>query len=485
MSLDLRLLVGSDANRDHLETALRIEQRRLVLRTMLTEGRTAAKVGYAMLHSVPGTAPYSKSCVVKYLPPGRDSETEVARHRAAVEVEERFRPRLSRLLDGRAPIVLADRGILMFYADAGNRTALSLLGSDGLIELCRAVAGGVLDTWNPGIGFDPESVSSLLLRMLNGRLNPGRPLHTWLAGRPELSAGNQWTTVAGGARMINPHALATGGFDPLDVSTLTGRTHGDLHLSNIVLHRQWSEHATDNYQLIDLGGFEPEAPIARDPAHLVLSVVAHHLPDLGDGARIALAEALVDPAGRTRLPAEIRAVARVMSEAGHDRADRDGRADDWQQQWLLGYVAGGLTFAGRDMPGDGARQWYFELAAHAATAFLKLVGKLPLEPPKRIPQPRDGTADPTTVVSRSLSETLGTSERGTWNRLFNALGPASLPGDGVDKHVPVAPAEVEAFVAWCAEQDRWQRLIEELAKMRYGAEPLNRLQAAIVAAFGR
>ncbi|GAB3853665.1 hypothetical protein ACFPIJ_61880 [Dactylosporangium cerinum] len=487
MSLDLSLLVGN-TNVRHLETTLKIDHRRLDLQALLTEGRTAAKVGHAMLSATPRAATQDAvACVVKYLPPGRDSVDEADRHSDAFKAGEEFQPQLSQMLAGRAPIVLADGGILMFYADAGSRTALSLHYSDDLVDLCRSVAAGVLGTWNPGFGYRPESASALLLDMLGGRLNPGRPLHTWLARRPELGPATLWTTVAGGARMINPHALAAGAFDPVTVSTLTGRTHGDLHLSNIVLHDEWSTSAPDRYKLIDLGGYEPDGPVARDPAHLVLSVVARHLPDLRDDARIALAEALVHPRGRTRLPAEIRDVARVMFAAGEVRADSKGRAKDWRQQWLLGYVAGGLSFAARDLPGDGAQQWFFDLAARAATAFLDAVGALPAEP-KVIPAQRDGAvadAAAAAVVSTSLSEVIGTTERGPWNRLFNGLMPPALPGDGRDIQARVTAAEVEAFVAWCAREDRWDRLIEVLEKMRYGEEPLDRLRAAIGATFSR
>ena len=55
-----------------------------------------------------------------------------------------------------------------------------------------------------------------------------------------------------------------------------GRAHGDLHLRNILMQVKPSPKPR-SYKLIDLGGYNPRSPLARDPMHLLLSIALEWL----------------------------------------------------------------------------------------------------------------------------------------------------------------------------------------------------------------
>jgi hypothetical protein len=515
----LERVVGGAANLKSIRTALR--SLRLELRLdrvgVLEEGRTAARVAVAMLRTEPGAKrPSAPRCVIKYRPTGREVERESRTHLAALDSAGAFEPWLIRMLDV-GPIPLDDGGILMLYEYAGARTARSLLGRAGLPDLCATVTRGVLDTWNPGCGDREEPVSAVLKAMLQGRLEPDRPLHDWLAARPALAAEHLTTVLADGTTHANPCALIGGRFDDILISTMHGHVHGDLHLSNIMLTEDSWTGDPGHYRLIDLGDYAAEAPLARDPAHLVLAIVAEHLDGMGSPGRTALAEALIAPARTTRVPVEVRDVAAATYDAGLAWAAKMGRNVDWREQWLLGYVAGGLAFAGRDGLADGGAEWFFELAARAATAFLELFGSpvprfAPAVPPAAPAASAASASVPSAAPDRALSATdpgvpglvpaprpaagpsfpepvlavaavlLGLplmQKRKRWNQLLNAVSAPLGVGHGPNSTVPLRDAA--DLVSWCARlgpygggagpagrsvEDRWARLLAGLRAVR-------------------
>ncbi|MEV4364566.1 hypothetical protein [Nonomuraea sp. NPDC049625] len=240
-----------------------------------------------------------------------------------------------------------------------------------LAMTCVIVVESVLDGWNPGDVHQHElmTASAYLRLVLGDRLAPGRNLSRW-AAEHGVPATVGWVSDGEGGQVRNPLALASDdGSKQLLVQR--GNAHGDLNANNILVRKGDPQ----SFKLIDFASFANDAPLARDPVYLLLSLAREWLSDLADGSpgRHDLMAAIVNPQASpaTSVFGSVK-VSAAFHEAGQNWADRSGFGEHWRQQELLSLIGCALIFVGRArLPGD-VRQWFFDLSVRATHEYLLL-----------------------------------------------------------------------------------------------------------------
>jgi hypothetical protein len=433
MSDPLRAVLGGAAF-DLLADWQRSTNRRIAVagRSPLAGGKSGATL--IPVHVTDGGT--VRAAILKLCPATADGPArEPAAHDLALRVSppEFVRDHLvERLYD---PIVLPGGGALLFQRIAHGSldeyaTLAGAVRGPSLGAATRIITRGVLRDWNAPVGGNGVAVEMVgldvfLRSLLDYRLDPGRPLQTWLASRPAIS-GSKGLFLRDEdfpGRMVNPIALLNGHRDVarFRVPLTTGRAHGDLHVDNVIAYRGLTVADAEQFILIDLSTFSESAPLVRDPLHLLLSVVARHLPDLRAPQRSALVEVLVERATRNpkQLPEPLVAAAEGLWDGGLDWYGPADRADDWHLERLLGLVACALMYVPRDHGADSeAARWYFTLAAKAATAYLSTTadGRRPRSRPSvttPAPAPAEVPAAATAAIAAAATSRrrLALSER--------------------------------------------------------------------------
>jgi hypothetical protein len=249
---------------------------------------------------------------------------------------------------------------------------------------CMAIVKSVIGEWNPDPQRYPlESIPPwVYLNSIfdTGRVTPRKALWRRLESNgiaidDGLIKMPEWRDVLPNPLMI-AKSLESGSFgSSRNLRVFYGRAHGDLHLRNILM--QVKPPKPRGYKLIDLGGYDPKSPLARDPMHLLLSISLEWLRRgirPGTPASRALIDILVHPQGQS-LEKEYQEVSRAIHDAGHSWAAAKSLGDEWTRQSLLSLVGCSLLYASRqisEVP-DAAetRGWFFELAAVAGRAYLE------------------------------------------------------------------------------------------------------------------
>ena len=324
--------------------------------------------------------------VLKHCPPDADGPArEPGAHDLALQLSP---PRFAvdhlvdRVYD---PIVLENGGILMFQRIANGSlrdhvTLRARYAETAMGDGCREIVRSVLGDWNAPEARVPTTTTvvepGVMLRTLLGyRLRPGHRMMRWLDGQPAISLAPTLFLALPRIEdpLVNPIAVVKGrnGVNQLRVPMTTGLAHGDLHVDNVIVPRAGETSVFRGFRLIDLTTFASDAPLIRDPFHLLLSIVDLHLPTLGRTARERLAHALVEDETSGDLPESlIRAIEGVQRGAA-DWYDANDRLDDWHIERLLALAACALMFVARDHGTDAeAAWWYFTLAARATTRYL-------------------------------------------------------------------------------------------------------------------
>ncbi|MBQ1047206.1 hypothetical protein KBX50_01755 [Micromonospora sp. C51] len=251
----------------------------------------------------------------------------------------------------------------------------------------RTIVQSVVHDWNqppPSSQQRPTTVGGYLAELLDGRPErrgtPGARLRAWAkrAGVPDGQARVQlgwWRS-----ELPNPLAFLAGSAprSSEELSLLTGHTHGDLNIGNILVPTEPTLEG-NGYQLIDLGGYHSDGPLTRDPMHLLLSMVAHWLRTstrIEGDTGTELIRALLRIAPATGQRPELLGHAEVSAavhEAGRAIAAIQGFGERWRLQTLLSLAGCALLFADRDLrmrDEDQARGWFFTLAAAALEEYL-------------------------------------------------------------------------------------------------------------------
>jgi tetratricopeptide (TPR) repeat protein len=278
------------------------------------------------------------------------------------------------------PIPLERRVAVLDRLAAGgldDQVALSSRAEDGdFPEVCRGIVSSIMRDWN-GRQLKrkdfPPTVREFLSELIGHRLGK---VHQW-AERSGISTDGGVGTVrrTGWAEpLTNPFLLlAQEPANKVLQDVLVGFAHGDLSGRNIRVPPS-GVRQPPAYVLIDADHFAADAPLARDPMHLLVALALDHFDQLGPRERQDLVEAIVAPE-RGERAAHLGAVSAAIWEASAQLPRSRDFGDPWSRQSMLSLVGVGLVHVGRDLPHrdpDVARDWCFDLAAKAAEAYLTM-----------------------------------------------------------------------------------------------------------------
>ncbi|MFI6576373.1 hypothetical protein ACIBFB_11260 [Nocardiopsis sp. NPDC050513] len=397
----------------------------------LTSGNSGAALALVALYG----PVFKGKVVMKVCPPGALSGGEPTRHNKALDDTPEFAER-HLVKQPVGPVNVPGGGKVMFQEVAGgsirNVRPLSTHRGRELPECVGLVAGSVLGEWNPApADFRRMTPRDFLRSHLGTRLGENGPIRA-LTGQLvfEPSGGRMplWITFAREEEVV-PNIAAWldlsdwRGLTNGHVMAILGRAHGDLHADNILVPVGTAVEATQ-YKLIDLSGYEREAPLSRDPAHLTLSLILRELPELTDNQRDALAEFLVDPDARPEAGLQVQGLlnlANDIAEAGEEYAERLSMLDDWQDQYLLSISGNALLFALRYTTVEAReRAWYYRLSCSALGRFL---ARHDLRSPD-VPAPRchlAQTAETTPEVSAAVDRMVEACDRWSSRRTTIAV----------------------------------------------------------------
>ncbi|WP_030925329.1 hypothetical protein [Streptosporangium amethystogenes] len=309
----------------------------------------------------------NRQVILKFLP--GELERELDRISQALrESPTDFRNNhLMRVIGG--PVVLGSWQMITLSVAGGDLSSIrplaDLAHDSRLSAACAVVTKQVLSAWNPTSEHRPEAMTAAeYVGML-------------LADRPDrLERVREWAPTGKDipdgpfATLPNPLAFLEGHFSGSKrIPIQRGRAHGDLNVRNILL----SPDTPEWFWLIDFGDYAPDAPLARDPAHLLLSMAVEWLRDTTENSsqRDALMTAILTPAKATAGPHT--EVSVVLRGAGQAHAKENGFGREWEQQSLLSIVGCALMFAGRKLPHD-LRRWFFDLAARGVKGYIEVSG---------------------------------------------------------------------------------------------------------------
>ncbi|MGV9278219.1 hypothetical protein [Streptomyces griseosporeus] len=377
--VDQRLAEWADAN------WLALDRPRL-----LTEGGSGGRLAAVYLRVRKGRRTPGLR-IIKLTGPSAEAGAEPKNHLAALDVRvpgtEEFTERHLVKLDEADFWRLGDSWV-MIQLPAGDgidepRTLAETGRTASLPERVESIVEGVLGGWNPrpstGTEEQPPTAAQFVAEILGRRADRDSALRRWARARIGGLADTEPYLAfrRGGRPMPNPLALGAGA--PLDAHqvwlAVRGHAHGDLHPGNIMVPEE-GEGSPGDYWLVDLSRFSENALLARDPAHLLVCLIADlYLPHLGRDAREELLAALTDreprcpgpliPQGLAETVTRLRAPWNRWGAGNHLRINRS-----WRPQWFLALQACALMVTARERYGMADRWWFFRLAAEAGGAYL-------------------------------------------------------------------------------------------------------------------
>jgi hypothetical protein len=227
--------------------------------------------------------------------------------------------------------------------------------------------------WNPDYGYEPMSIEELLFSEERVSLAGSEPVDEWAGPAGLLHRAARWVSLDEGPALPNPLVLTREhpvvGEVMLDV--LVGRSHGDLHLENVLWRDSTSGPGRSRFYLIDMDTFRERVPLVRDQLNMVLAVVAQQWGKLDVGSRVKLLEFLVSLKRVNRTPPHLPPVFKMMRNAYVPTRRAVAGWPDWWKQYLVAMQATALRFTSYVGLGPEARWWFFHLAARSASALLE------------------------------------------------------------------------------------------------------------------
>lgn len=262
------------------------------------------------------------------------------------------------------------------------------LGNGDAYATFMRVAGGNLENYrslaklreeNP---VRPDIDYRSIVKSVIGEWNDGGPTHvrrtvrSIVCGLVGRRRGNviRWARTAHDLGSRAPLDFLTGAPGRWVVKDLlVGKAHGDLSGRNILIPSIPDVRA-DDFELIDYDHYSEDAPLARDPMHLLVALA---LDDFGrlQSAGPDLIRAIVDPyqVGASGRVGYFREISRDIHEACvASFPTRVGLGDLWSPQCLLALVGVALLRVGRTITTaepEVARRWCYNLAAAAAERY--------------------------------------------------------------------------------------------------------------------
>lgn len=268
------------------------------------------------------------------------------------------------------------RGLFQHVAGSDLSTVISLSKlrtRPGFVDCCATIIRSIVTAWNEGkTPVENRKVADVLTDLMGRRKAAA---FSWaqengidIGGSAARVSQRGWPEVP-----VNPFTLLNGeAGDRMVDSLIIGKAHGDLNGRNILVPTE-PDVAAASYVLIDYDRFDSKAPLARDPMHLLVALTLDDFSRVGEGSRVDLATALVNPHLENQHVEPFRRLSAEIRKAAAPRPEK-GLADKWTQQCLLALVGAGLVHLGRTLYTDTpaiAKQWCFHLAALAAQSYLE------------------------------------------------------------------------------------------------------------------
>ncbi|MEV0230926.1 hypothetical protein [Nonomuraea sp. NPDC050786] len=343
-------------------------------------GYTESRLLGLVIKAPAGADERTSKVVAKVCPPGPLSR-EAVQHRLAWDASPKdFRRSHLVKLKPHSPRLSDDGGYVLLQEVAGGSfTSMcqmaELTSPSEIIASFDEVLKGLLREWN-GHGPDPywDIDSGEYLRSeLRSRFAANGKLRIWAKGRGLLRPEVRWIVFEGErtpSLLPNPLAMVAGDIvGQHNIQHLRGYTHGDLHMGNILIPRTREGDLLPNqFRLVDLTTFDNSAPLARDPAMLLLSIAARRIPK-DPHAQEELFDQIVCGKGQHELFAPL---TRKLYDVDGGALIADDFRDDWLNQMPLSLMAAALfhcTFGNLD---DRIRWWFFRLAARCGAEYLRL-----------------------------------------------------------------------------------------------------------------
>ncbi len=287
--------------------------------------------------------------------PRKGGRAEAARHNAAVLSSYREEFARDHLVSGDelAPITWR-RTVVSFQRIAGGSLhglrAIGKLDLPDLAETCRVVRAALLEAWTGRLFGTPRLTVPALLRTELGK------------GVDDWSATTEYAALPADQAPPPPNLLL-GGADDREHTVLFGRSHGDLHADNILVRDQPRD--PGRFWLIDLAAFEKDAPLTRDPATLLISILAHRISDTTPDEHESMLGDLAQPWYPGMVSTSGMA---AVIDAVRDPGDAPFVAGDWLDSWAeqlqISLLAAALKHSTYDSVGAEGRTWCLRLAAN-------------------------------------------------------------------------------------------------------------------------
>lgn len=341
----------------------------------ITPGLSGALLATVVLNT-PGRA--AVRLIMKICPPGKVTGKEAQRHAEALEASPAFAD--THLVTQPVEPIRGSRGwSIMFQEVAGGSLRairpLSAIQGVGLAQVTATVVRSVLSDWNPIPRTQPVTAVDFFRELLGSRIDKGGPMdqlaEQMAYGSDPGGPAPHWVT--GRTGNVVPNALAWTSTDSWPeaarnerLMVVVGHAHGDLHANNILVPQKPLPNPSA-YRLIDLSAYAGDAPLVRDPGHLLLSTLMDEVADLGELKRQAVSEFLLDPSldrSDYLQVSGLHELIKAVTEVGDQFASQLGLLDHWQDQAQLALAANALMFAAR-LPDVSMKQWCFELACEA------------------------------------------------------------------------------------------------------------------------
>ncbi|MGW3890424.1 tetratricopeptide repeat protein [Micromonospora chokoriensis] len=330
-------------------------------------GFTGAKLVAVVVEHAHADHKVPQRCIAKVSPPGA-AASENAQHDAANQhgVVSSF-PRNHMVGIAFDPVRCPTDELVSFQHLAGDdldsMTVLSRIRDHQLGDVCHQVRRGLLEEWT-GPAFQlPEMTVPELLRSELGDFTSG-----WA-----VPADVRWFMTDDDGALPNPLALLN---DPA-LSTarpeprIAGHVHGDLHQDNILVPENIGRDlSADRYRLIDVATFQSSAPLTRDLATLLVSLLAHRVTNLDQVAFNGLLQFVLAPGKQpTDAPTDLAAVIRALCDPGEAPFAATWRGP-WNKQMQVSLLAQAVWHSTYESVGPIGRWWCLRLAGLLARGLL-------------------------------------------------------------------------------------------------------------------
>ncbi|MER6507328.1 hypothetical protein ABT158_10975 [Nonomuraea sp. NPDC001636] len=324
--------------------------------------------------------------IAKVCPPGPSSREPSQHQRAWDASSEPFRREHLVAVKPHSPAIGNEGGYVLLQDIAGGSFAgmcqmAELESPSEIIDAFTVVLDGLICKWNGKRTdlFSHIDSGEYIRGELRQKFEPSGKLYTWAEENGLLSPDRRWIMFEdeSNARLLpNPVAMAAGTIVARDnVQHLRGLAHGDLHTGNVLLERtRQGELLSQRFRFVDLTTFDISAPLTRDPAMLLLSIIARRIP-----LDMRAQENLFDQIARGEGSQSHQLFALLMRSIRD--IDRELLHDDFREDWInqlpLSLLATALlhcTFANLD---ERTRWWFFRLAARCGAEYLQATNSWP------------------------------------------------------------------------------------------------------------